>query len=235
MPSRNPFSEEFQRKFDELSRTVELLASRIGESQRSFGQLFDRVGGGDATNQFILFCYIASGGLNDPENPDDEDAGFYVVQPAFDYYESLFEPGELDGATFEELMKRIGVPQFVLDQFDNNQTTARNICDTNYKAPTTGNKQIVRNLHGVAAPNNPDDTSIPGTVRVLPLAVRNPENGVGGVPVIFTRGEFGRVHVGLYGKNDLDVSCSQTTDPEGLARRMQNANKRWKDLGRRIR
>ena len=56
MSVKNPFSEEFQRKFEELSRSVELLESRIGESQRSFGQLFDRVGGGDATNQFILFC-----------------------------------------------------------------------------------------------------------------------------------------------------------------------------------
>mgnify|MGYP003110079348 CR=1 FL=1 len=235
MPSSNPFSEEFQRKFDELTRTVELLESRIGESQRSFGQLFDRVGGGDATNQFILFCYIASGSLNNPDAPEDDDSGTYVLVPAFDFYGSLFEPGEAEGAPFDKMMKRIGVPKFVLDQFEDGRTTARNICDTNYKEATTGNKDVVRNLHGVAAPNNPDDTNIPGNVAILPLAVRNPGGGIGGVPVIFTRGEFGRVHIGLYGKNDLQVSCSQTIDPEGMARQMQKANKRWRDLARRAR
>ena len=236
MSVKNPFSDEFQRKFEELSRSVELLESRIGESQRSFGQLFDRVGGGDATNQFILFCYIASGSLNDPDAPEDKETGIYVLAPAFDFYDSLFEPGEKEGASFDDMMKRIGVPKFVLEQFDNGQTTARNICDANYKAPTTGKPDLIKNLHGVSAPNNPKDTSIPGTVSVLPLAVRNPDSGVGGVPVIFTRGEFGRVHVGLYGKNDLQVACAQTSGPdaEGLARRMQNANKRWRDLGRRI-
>ena len=233
MPSKNPFSEEFQRKFDDLSRTVELLASRVGESQRSFGQLFDRVGGGDATNQFILFCYIQSGGLNDPDAPEDKDSGTYVLVPAFDFYDSMFAPGEAEGASFDEMMRRIGVPKFVLDQFDGGQTSARNICDTNYKAAGSSSQDVVRNLHGVAAPNNPDNTSIPGNVAILPLAVRNPDSGVGGVPVIFTRGEFGRVHVGLYGKNDLQVSCSQTNEPEGLARQMQKANKRWRDLARR--
>ena len=127
------------------------------------------------------------------------------------------------------------MPKFVLDQFEDGRTTARNICDTNYKEATTGNKDVVRNLHGVAAPNNPDDTNIPGNVAILPLAVRNPGGGIGGVPVIFTRGEFGRVHIGLYGKNDLQVSCSQTIDPEGMARQMQKANKRWRDLARRAR
>ena len=158
-----------------------------------------------------------------------------VLKPAFDFYDSLFEEGEQEGMPFEDMMKRIGVPRFVLEQFDNEQTTARNICDTNYKAPTTENRDVVNNLHGVAAPNDPNDTEIPGVVQVLALAVRNPDSGVGGVPVIFTRGAEGSVHIGLYGKNDLQVACSQTIDPEGLARRMQNANTRWKKLGRRIR
>tara|TARA_R100001015_G_C4621790_1_gene179070 strand:+ start:66 stop:941 length:876 start_codon:yes stop_codon:yes gene_type:complete len=283
MTVENPFSQNFQEEFRQLQEAVRILTANIGEDKRSFGQMFDRLGG--RAEQYILFCDVISGRLkgeqqneetedNEPVNPEgdgdggippidppdggddpdlppdypddpdapggqyrrrsdsedeDEESGRYVITPAFDFYQDILELEEDEEVPFAQLFRRLKVPPFVRKAFsDEGKVVAKNSCDFRYKKQEPEGERM-RNLHGVFAPNNTDETEIPGNVVVQPLRPSGEDNGIGAVPVVFTR-IGSKTHIGIYGKNDLEVSCSTLGATEESAARMRVANKRWRGL-----
>lgn len=288
MTVENPFSQNFQEEFRQLQEAVRILTSNISEDKRSFGQMFDRLGG--RAEQYILFCDVLSGRLkgepkneetednepiepggdddggippidppdgeddsdlppdypDDPDAPgapggqrvyrrrsdsddDDAESGRYVITPAFDFYQDILELEEGDQIPMSVLLTRLKVPAFVRKAFnDEGKVVAKNSCDFRYKKQEAQSDRM-RNLHGVFAPNNTDETQIPGNVVVQPLRPSSEENGVGAVPVVFTR-IGSKTHIGIYGKNDLEVSCSTLGSTEESAAKMRAANKRWRGL-----
>tara|TARA_R100001594_G_scaffold146172_1_gene197240 strand:- start:997 stop:1818 length:822 start_codon:yes stop_codon:yes gene_type:complete len=265
MTVENPFSQTFQEEFRQMKEAVQILLSSLGEDKRTFGQMFDRLGG--RAEQYVLFCDILSGRLkgekaneesedngpvdpDDPDNPDEpddpgerrgyrrradgddkeeEESGRYVITPAFDFYQDILELEEDTEIPFAQLLTRLQVPSFVSSMFNSRgKLVAKNSCDFRYKKGKDRSERM-RNLHGVFAPNNTDETEIPGNVVVQPLRPANEENGIGAVPVVFTR-IGGKTHIGIYGKNDLEVSCSTLGATEDSAARMRVASKRWRGL-----
>jgi hypothetical protein len=271
MTVENPFSQNFQEEFRQLQEAVRILTAGINEDKRSFGQMFDRLGG--RAEQYILFCDVISGRLKGeqaneetednepvipeedgdgglpPDYPDDPDApgaqrgyrrrsdsdeeeeesGVYVITPAFDFYQDILGLVEDEEVPFADLFRRLQVPPFVRKAFnDAGKVVAKNSCDFRYKKQEREGDRM-RNLHGVFAPNNTDETEIPGNVIVQPLIPSSENNGVGAVPAVFTR-IGNKTHIGIYGKNDLEVSCSTLGAVEEEAAKMRVANKRWRGL-----
>ena len=237
--SINPFSKNFERDYNLLLERVAALEAFADENRRTAGQLFDRIGkGGDDSRQFILFCNIKSGdptvegdGLApDPQqmvDPEDElPASFYVVEPAIQFYRTLFGAG-VNLPTADELLKKLEAPLWLRTEMEEGTFIGENACDYRYRPQPEAEGSVMQNLHGVNAPNEPSISGNAGVVNVKPLANPTDNNGVGCVPVIFTKTRDD-VHVGLYGKNDLGVSCAQASEEDaGLQARIRGARKRW--------
>ena len=237
--SINPFSKNFEADYNLLLERVAVLESFMEENRRTAGQLFDRLGkGGDDSRQFILFCNIKSG---DPTvqgqgfSPDrtqmvdpDQDLpeSFYVVEPAIEFYRTLFGAG-VNLPSADELLKKLEAPLWLRTEMEEGTFIGENACDYRYRPQPEAEGSVVQNLHGVNAPNEPEISGNAGVVNVKPLGNPTPTNGVGCVPVIFTKTRDD-VHIGLYGKNDLGVSCAQASEEDaGLQARIRGARKRW--------
>lgn len=241
--SINPFSKNFEEDFNKLLERVAELERFADENRRTAGSLFDRLGkGGDENRQFVLFCHILSG---DPTVGDAGDAGlvpnrrrmmvepedelpasFYVVEPAIEFYRSLFGAG-INLPTADELLEKLEAPSWLKSEMQDGVFIGENCCDYRYKPQANEEGAVVQNLHGVNAPNDPAISGNFGVVNVKPLGNPTPSNGVGGVPVIFTKIRDD-VHVGIYGKNDLGVSCAQASEEDaGLQARIRGARKRY--------
>lgn len=237
--SINPFSKNFENDYNLLLERVAELETFADENRRTAGQMFDRIGqGGNESRQFILFCNIKSGdpttvgegvgpeqdGFFDPE--DELPESFYVVEPAIEFYRTLF--GQSDTLpSADELLKKLEAPLWLRTEMEEGTFIGENACDYRYKPQPQQEGAIMKNLHGVHAPNDPEVSGNFGVVNVRPLANPSPSDGVGCVPVVFTKTRDD-VHVGIYGKNDLGVSCAQSSEEdEGLKARIRGARKRW--------
>tara|TARA_R100000329_G_C7581081_1_gene205873 strand:- start:23 stop:676 length:654 start_codon:yes stop_codon:yes gene_type:complete len=199
-----PFSQEFEREFNRIKSIVEMLEARMQEISRVQGSMYDRINQEAAQLQFALFCDIADG----------EKGESYDIQPAFDFYG--IQKGSDD--SFDKKMELIGAPQYVVDEFDaDGFAKAKNCVDHRYD-----DKDGTANLHGVQAPIASDST-LSGQVEILDIAPPAkiddfPTNGPGSVLAIFTKTPEDGVHIGFYGKNDLDVTCGTDAPIAEMAR-----------------
>lgn len=271
--SLNPFSKNFENDYNLLVERVAELERAAEEARRVSGTMYDRLGEGGGSEQFILFCNIKSGDptaildekeegkppegdedSNPPEGEEDElPRTFYVIEPAIQYYKYLYQPmvteeeeeqglrrygpsglaedGEEEPPvplpSASKLLQNIGAPLWLRSEMENGTFIGENACDYRYKPQGDEEGAVMKNLHGVQAPNDPAVSGNFGVINVRPLENPAPSNGIGCVPVIFTRTSRG-VHVGIYGKNDLGVSCAQANEEnEGLKARVRGARKRW--------
>ena len=268
--SLNPFSKNFENDYNLLVERVAELERATEEARRVSGTMYDRIGEGGGSEQFILFCNIKSGDptaieseKEEPEGDGDENPPkeeedelprtFYVIEPAIKFYRTLFQPiqseeedeqglrryGPRQGVDGEEeepptplpdaagLLREIGAPLWLRSEMEDGTFIGENACDFRYKPQGEAEGSVMKNLHGVHAPNDPAVSGNFGVINVRPLENPAPQNGIGCVPVVFTKTLKG-VHVGIYGKNDLGVSCSEANEEdEGLKARVRGARKRW--------
>ena len=174
-----------------MTSVVDLLEARLQEIPRLQGSMYDRINQEAAQLQFALFCDITDG----------EKGTTYNLEPAFDFY------GVSSEEDFDKKMELIGAPQYVVDEFnDEGVVEAKNCVDHRYD-----NQNGSSNLHGVLAPMS-SDSGLSGQVAILDIAPAakidgSATNGPGSVLAIFTKTPEDGVHIGFYGKNDLDVTC----------------------------
>ena len=186
-----PFSQEFEREFNRMKSVVDMLEARMQEVTRLQGSMYDRINQEAAQLQFVLFCDITDG----------EKGGEYNLEPAFDFY------GVTSDEDFDKKMELIGAPQYVVDEFSEEGTVkAKNCVDHRYDQQDGS-----ANLHGVLAPLS-SSSGLSGQVAILDIAPAakvdgSATSGPGSVLAVFTKTPEDGVHIGFYGKNDLDVTC----------------------------